>query len=446
MFCVNNSGTPPKDLNVTNAGVSQTFVACRTNVSRTSWIETAEIGDANIDNLFAGSINANSILVNGEPISNGGEQFPFNTFALYNPLDRTAILKFDLTSLSTQSTKIFEVPNSDGILPGHYASNTLVLGNTNYDLDTSLSSTEANNTLIGINAGTSITIGFDNVALGKDSLLTLTEGERNTAIGSGAMSMADPFVIVNTAIGFNALQKTQNSQNTAIGAYSLSNSISATNNTAVGYNSLVSSSSGGFNVAIGHSALSALTTGTTNTAIGWGVMSNGNGTQNVAMGYNALRNCSAINNVAIGFQALTALTSGSENIAIGHQAGTNLQTGFQNIIIGRNANVDVSNRNGCIIIGQTAMPNQDYQFVLRAAANSVTNTPMRGLVLLNAGQATVTVSSISANTLIYLTHQTTGSGIPGSLFVSSRSVGVGFDIASSNVADDTMVAYLLIEP
>jgi hypothetical protein len=68
-----------------------------------------------------------------------------------------------------------------------------------------------------------------------------------------------------------------------------------------------------------------------------------------------------------------------------------------------------------------------------------------GVATLAAGTVTVSESSITANTRIFLTSQNTG-GTPGWVHVSARSAGVSFTITSSSGTDTSSVAYLLIEP
>jgi len=68
-----------------------------------------------------------------------------------------------------------------------------------------------------------------------------------------------------------------------------------------------------------------------------------------------------------------------------------------------------------------------------------------GVATLGAG-GTIVVNntSITANTRIFLTTQTAG-GTVGSPYVSATSVGTSFTISSTNAADTSTVAYLLIE-
>jgi hypothetical protein len=66
-----------------------------------------------------------------------------------------------------------------------------------------------------------------------------------------------------------------------------------------------------------------------------------------------------------------------------------------------------------------------------------------GKVTLGAGTATVNTTKITANTLVFLTTQTASNA--GS-YTITRTVGSSFTITSSNGADASTLAYILIEP
>lgn len=73
-----------------------------------------------------------------------------------------------------------------------------------------------------------------------------------------------------------------------------------------------------------------------------------------------------------------------------------------------------------------------------------TNARM-GTTALTLGSATVSNTSITANTRVFLTSQEDG-GTPGWLRVSARTAGTDFTITSSSGTDTSTVAWLLIEP
>lgn len=68
-----------------------------------------------------------------------------------------------------------------------------------------------------------------------------------------------------------------------------------------------------------------------------------------------------------------------------------------------------------------------------------------GLAVLVAGTVTVNTTAVTANSRIQLTSQVDG-GTPGFQRVSARVAGTSFTITSSNAADTSSVAWLIVEP
>jgi hypothetical protein len=62
--------------------------------------------------------------------------------------------------------------------------------------------------------------------------------------------------------------------------------------------------------------------------------------------------------------------------------------------------------------------------------------------------ATVTVSntSVTANSRIFLTAQNSGTGTAGALRVSARTAGASFAVTSTSTTDNSTFAYEIIEP
>lgn len=143
------------------------------------------------------------------------------------------------------------------------------------------------NTSLGVNANTGNTTGSNTVAIGayasnsgndgnsvligKDSAL-YTVGALNVAMGSSALrgSVASASASGNVALGYNSMFTVT----------------TAADNVAVGFESLKATTTGGSNVAIGVSALTANTTGTRNTAIGANTIS-GNFSNSTILGAGA---------------------------------------------------------------------------------------------------------------------------------------------------------------
>lgn len=176
----------------------------------------------------------------------------------------------------------------------------------------------ATNTAFGASA-LSITSGYNNTAIGVNTLLSNTSGIRNTAIGSDALRL-------NNA----------GSSNTALGAFTLYNSIGSSDNTAIGSRALFTNTSGYSNTAIGVSSLLLNTTGHANTALGYlSLSSNTTGNRNTAVGnYSLYNNTTGIDNTGVGYISLYNNTTGSNNTTLGNYSLFQNAGGNSNTAIG----------------------------------------------------------------------------------------------------------------
>ncbi|MDR0801216.1 hypothetical protein [Fluviicola sp.] len=178
-------------------------------------------------------------------------------------------------------------------------------------------------------------------------------GMANTAFGAGAL----PIVYLAYDSGYMA------QQNTAIGAYALSNNASpgayATNidNVAVGYQVLASATSANQNVAVGNFAL--------------------------------VTNIDGGGNVAMGYDALSTNTHGTYNTAIGDVAGNNITTGSFNIAIGNSTSLPSATANNQMNIGNSIYGINMGSGTVKIGVN--TNNP----------QSTLEVNGSAVNTAAY---------------------------------------------
>lgn len=131
--------------------------------------------------------------------------------------------------------------------------------------------------------------------------------------------------MLNTGVGYDVM-----------GSQAAS-AVTGSNNTVVGAESLTKITSGVGNIAIGSRALRSLTSGSTNFGLGGyalGALTTGN--DNVGIGYGALNTSNGSSNIGIGAYALTTTAAGSANIGIGASTGENKE-GNGNIYLGHNA-------------------------------------------------------------------------------------------------------------
>jgi hypothetical protein len=71
-------------------------------------------------------------------------------------------------------------------------------------------------------------------------------------------------------------------------------------------------------------------------------------------------------------------------------------------------------------------------------------SPIAGMVQLVSGTASVNTTVVTTGSRIFLTHQNS-SGTVGIPYVNTITAGVGFSVASSNVFDNSFLAWLLVE-
>jgi hypothetical protein len=96
--------------------------------------------------------------------------------------------------------------------------------------------TGTQNVFLGLNAGKALQNGSYNAFIGADCAYTITSSDRNTVVGAGAMPLGT------------------GAQNTVVGAFGLEAVTSGAQNTAIGHRSISSLTTGSNTVAIGESA------------------------------------------------------------------------------------------------------------------------------------------------------------------------------------------------
>ena len=229
----------------------------------------------------------------------------------------------------------------------------------------SFSGTDAtDNTILGYDAGTSLTTGDKNVIIGAFAAKSLTTVGNVVAIGHSAYSSQVSSNCCSVVIGHNALQTyTGGFGQVAIGkGAGQSAGSSGGNNTLIGENAGYGCK-GFSNTIVGYHAGSASNTQSGQTIIGHQAHYNGNNKAgNTAVGKEAMMGASGGNGAqttAIGYEALKILNNGgNQNTALGYQAGDKVNTGTSNVIIGYSAastgTNDLTNGSNNIIIGSNA--------------------------------------------------------------------------------------------
>ena len=219
------------------------------------------------------------------------------------------------------------------------------------------------NVAIGTGAMLNATTGTDNVAIGKNAISCVSTGCENVAIGLCA-AYSQTTGTNNIAIGdCSNSGSTTGSYNVSIGSQAGFYALSGDHNVAMGQYALYDNWGGDYNTALGTAAMQCTTTGSNNAALGYrALMNNTTGNDNFAVGECALQsNVNGIGNTALGQNAFGSNVTGNYSVAIGACAGafqtngcTTLSAASDSIYIGRNTKGKNNNDCNSIVIGYDA--------------------------------------------------------------------------------------------
>ena len=194
----------------------------------------------------------------------------------------------------------------------------------------------ADNVAVGYQALQHITTGHNCMAIGKGALSGATaanaiDSDYNMAIGTLSMSgdWANVKSEKNLCIGVSTMDGVLNGAdfNTAVGHWSLNGCSSGEKNATFGYEAGKDISSGGENVAIGHLAgntgTTDLSTGSQNTLLGASTISGATGAANrTVVGYGVTGQ--ADNSVTLGNASVTAVYAAQDGDAVVYCGGINM--------------------------------------------------------------------------------------------------------------------------
>lgn len=213
----------------------------------------------------------------------------------------------------------------------------------------------------------------NNIAIGKDSLNSLTTGIRNVSLGNLSLKTVTTQTD-NVGIGHQTLELNAGGGNTAVGSWALKVVTNGVQNDAFGSYSLLQLTTGNNNTALGGNAGGNLQSGTRNTFVGFGAglefTSTGDG--NVVVGNSngyAFSGGSGNNNTFIGKDASYAYCGGDDNVIVGKftPSFAGQITGNNNIQIGTNATKASFTASNSITLGNSS------HNVLRCAVTSITS-------------------------------------------------------------------------
>jgi len=226
------------------------------------------------------------------------------------------------------------------------------------------------NTVYGNFAGSGITTGTSNTAVGYATLGAIGSTVGATAVGWNALNNA---TVISDAFGYKAgYTITSNQANVSIGAYSMSSGVAAAgtgNNTAVGYSAMMWAD-GSVN---------------TNTAVGAAALVGSGGTH-----------MTGNSNVAVGYQAGALISSGVGNVIIGTNAEPQNPTDTKSIVIGTSAtgfgsnSISIANVIAATGTGTPSTSVTSTAGAFSAGGAMTSNTPAGGVGYATGAGGTVT--------------------------------------------------------
>ncbi|MBU3699780.1 MAG: hypothetical protein FGM33_07200, partial [Candidatus Kapabacteria bacterium] len=215
-----------------------------------------------------------------------------------------------------------------------------------------------NGTFVG-GAGSLTSTGADNVMVGSGIAPSLNLGAQNTIVGRNAGASIGNGSR-NVLLGFEAGNATSGSDGVFIGANAGRVSGASTELIFIGSASGFSNTSGGQNAAVGFEAAYSNATGSRNTVMGHRAGYLATASDNTMFGFEAGAGIQAgIGNVAIGSKSggrrsVPATAALDDNTVVGFEAGSELVSGTANTFIGSGAGKKASNTNDNTFVGRSA--------------------------------------------------------------------------------------------
>jgi hypothetical protein len=310
-----------------------------------------------------------------------------------------------------------------------------------YEIFNNLNANAQRNIGIGVNLGTNMTSGDDNVIIGANSYLNSNAGT-NVVIGSGAMENMEG-ADSSVAIGYRALRGTAGGTgdgNVAIGYASMSTggNVDTQYNTAIGYGSLSNAVDPQFTTAIGYEAGRSVTSNYgifIGNQAGYNYSTNTNGIVIISSYLDGspppLTN--AQGSVLIGYRIAENLTTSARgNVLIGDLVGTQLGNVFSapsnefNVAIGDGAMDNSDNNNENVVIGHDALVDDNVDRAIAIGDNPIAGSS-DGIAIGTASRvATPKSISIGQGAL------TNGTDLTG------RNIAIGYQAEAASVAQESI--------
>lgn len=296
----------------------------------------------------------------------GVHSFLDNGFSLLDNADNTKVLAFQLSGITTATTRTLTIPDVSGtiivnpmttggdiIYGGASGLPTRLANGSSGQVLTSSGGTSAPTWTTpagGISGLTTNRIPYATSAttLGDDSALTWDSTDNHLTVNTIRILKTSQGSFIGASSG-NTTASGAIGQSTALGDNTL-NSMTTNSgyNVAIGFNAGTAITTGGTNTLVGYNAGSTLSTGGGNVVIGYesdlsgtttiiiGTESeSGSGNLNIIIGNSAGNSSiSGTGNISLGYSNFDVLSSGDRNTVLGHGAGNTVTTGSDNVLLG----------------------------------------------------------------------------------------------------------------
>lgn len=444
--------------NLLTTGNGNTFLGFNTGNAITSQISNTLVGSGagsaitSSNNTFVGFQSGHAATSNGDNTFFGYKSGIINTAAQNTFVGSQAGV---VNTSGTSNTMV-------GYLAG--GANTTSSNNTHVGWGAGFQGTGNSNTYIGSLAGQSAGAGSSNVCVGFSAGNLISSGSQNTYIGQQA-GAGSTTTSQNTMLGFGAGANNTGSSNTYLGwEAGFSGPTTGSNNLYLGVLAASSATTGSNNIAIGNNsqldannASNRLVIGSSANPVSIGYFGQGGAPNAAPAGFTLAPTSASGTNIAGGAFVLTGGRSTGSGVGGAIQFQVSIATGSSATL---NALTSVGSASGAGLWTIGASGGTQTHVVngtLSATQNLITSVAGFGLqvkegsnarmgtAVLVAGTVTVSNTSVTASTRIFLTTQTPG-GVPGAVYISARTAATSFDITSTSVADTSTVAFLMVEP